>query len=163
MTLHKPGVNVAMVRETVKKIQDHGLRAKGLFMMGLPGDTAQSIRKTTEFALSLGLDEMNMSKFTPFYGAPIWQQVLKTGQFDQDWRKMNCLNFVYRPEGISSMAQLDRLYMEHVQQFYSHVQYRRRFIRRLWAHRWSILHLLTHLPTFLSAKRSFEVTVPTSP
>jgi magnesium-protoporphyrin IX monomethyl ester (oxidative) cyclase len=162
MTIHKPGVNLTAVRETVKNIQDHGLRAKGLFMMGLPGDTVQSIRKTTAFALSLGLDEMNMSKFTPFYGAPIWQQVVESGQFDQDWRKMNCLNFVYKPDGIASVAMLDRLYMEHVQQFYSHRDYRLRFIRRLWAHRWSVLHLLLHLPAFLSAKRSFEVAAPTS-
>lgn len=162
MAMHKPGVNVSSVRETVRKIQGHGLRAKGLFMMGLPGDTLQSIRKTTAFALSLGLDEMNMSKFTPFYGAPIWQEVVKSGHFDQDWRKMNCLNFVYKPDGISSKAVLDRLYMEHVQQFYSHARFRRRFIRRIWAHRWSILHLLRHLPAFLSAKRSFEVTAPTS-
>lgn len=157
MSMHKPGVNVASVRETVRKIQGHGLRAKGLFMMGLPGDTVQSIRKTTAFTLSLGLDEMNMSKFTPFYGAPIWQQVIKEGQFNQDWRKMNCLNFVYKPKGIASMAVLDRLYLEHVQQFYSDRQYGRRFIRRLWAHRWSVLHLLRHLPAFLSAKRSFEI------
>ena len=41
---HKPGVYLEEVRETVRRIQAAGLRAKGLFMMGLPGETVASIR-----------------------------------------------------------------------------------------------------------------------
>ena len=60
---HKAGVGIEEVRETVARIKAVGLRAKGLFMMGLPGETETSIRKTSDFILSLGLDDMNMSKF----------------------------------------------------------------------------------------------------
>ena len=35
-------------------IRAEGLRAKGLFMMGLPGETEESIRRTGDFVLSLG-------------------------------------------------------------------------------------------------------------
>ncbi|MCJ7683376.1 MAG: B12-binding domain-containing radical SAM protein, partial [Desulfobacteraceae bacterium] len=47
MKTHKPGVNLDEVRDTVRRIQEKGLRAKGLFMMGLPGDTRESIKKTS--------------------------------------------------------------------------------------------------------------------
>ncbi len=153
---HKPGVYLDEVRETVKRIQGKGLRAKGLFMMGLPGETPASIRKTSDFVMSLGLDDMNMSKFTPFYGAPVWKTIFEEGEFDYDWRKMNCLNFVFVPKGIESKEALDQLYNTHVKRFYSDPEWRRRFRKRIWEHRRSIWYGLKHLPTFLAAKRSFE-------
>ena len=51
---HKAGVTLDQVRETVVQIRAAGLRAKGLFMMGLPGETEESIRRTSDFVLSLG-------------------------------------------------------------------------------------------------------------
>ena len=51
---HKAGVTLDQVRETVRQIRTEGLRAKGLFMMGLPGETEESIRRTSDFVLSLG-------------------------------------------------------------------------------------------------------------
>ena len=156
MKTHKPGVHLDEVRDTVRRIQAKGLRAKGLFMMGLPGDTRESIQKTSDFAISLGLDDMNMSKFTPFYGAPVWASISEEGTFDYDWRKMNCLNFVFVPKGIGSKNELDQLYNRHVKRFYTDPGWRRRFRKRIWEHRRSIFYFLRHLPTFLAAKRNFE-------
>lgn len=156
MAVHKPGVHLEAVRDTVRRIQAKGLRAKGLFMMGLPGETRESILKTTEFTLSLGLDDMNMSKFTPFHGAPLWDSIRDEGTLDEDWRKMNCLNFVFVPGSIDSGEALEQLYNQHVKQFYTDPAWRRRFRSRLWEHRRSLFYFLRHLPSFLSAKRNFE-------
>ncbi len=156
MKIHKPGVYLHEVRDTVRRIQRMGLRAKGLFMMGLPGETPETIQKTSDLALSLGLDDMNMSKFTPFPGAPVWKTIFEEGMFDCDWRKMNCLNFVFVPKGIGSKEQLDDLYNQHVKRFYSDRIWRKKFQKHLWQHRWSLWHFVKHLPTFLAAKRNFE-------
>jgi magnesium-protoporphyrin IX monomethyl ester (oxidative) cyclase len=156
MKTHKPGVHLDEICDTVRRIQEKGLRAKGLFMMGLPGDTRESIKKTSDFVISLGLDDMNMSKFTPFYGAPVWASIFEEGTFDYDWRKMNCLNFVFIPKGIGSKDELDQLYNRHVKRFYTNRGWRRRFRKRIWEHRRSIIYFLRHLPTFLAAKRNFE-------
>jgi anaerobic magnesium-protoporphyrin IX monomethyl ester cyclase len=153
---HKAGVTTDEVRRTVERIHRHGLRAKGLFMMGLPGETEESIRMTSDFTVSLGLDDMNMTKFTPFPGAPLWATIREEGSFEEDWQQMNCLNFVFVPKGISSRERLDQLYNGHVKRFYTDKAWRRRFARRLWTNRWSIYHLLRHLPSFLLAKRNFE-------
>lgn len=153
---HKSGVDLAAVRETAARIQAAGLRAKGLFMMGLPGETEASVQLTSDFILSLGLDDMNMSKFTPFPGAPLWPDIRREGAFDNDWRLMNCLNFVFVPKGIASKARLDELYNRHVRRFYTDRRWRRRMARRFWEHRWSFWRLLAHLPTFLAAKRQFQ-------
>ena len=156
MAVHKPGVRLDAVRDTVRRIQAKGLRAKGLFMMGLPGETIESIRKTTEFTLSLGLDDMNMSKFTPFHGAPLWGSIREEGTLDEDWRKMNCLNFVFIPKSIDSRETLEQLYNQHVKRFYTDPAWRKRFRSRMWEHRRSLIYFLRHLPSFLSAKRNFE-------
>jgi anaerobic magnesium-protoporphyrin IX monomethyl ester cyclase len=156
MALHKPGVRLEAVRDTVRRIQAKGLRAKGLFMMGLPGETRESILKTTEFALSLDLDDMNMSKFTPFHGAPLWNSIREEGTLDEDWRKMNCLNFVFLPKSIDSKEGLEQLYNQHLKRFYTNPAWRKRFRKRLWEHRQSLLYFLRHLPSFLAAKRNFE-------
>ena len=153
---HKSGVGIEEVRETVARIKACGLRVKGLFMMGLPGETEASIAATSDFVLSLGLDDMNMSKFTPFPGAPVWSALEGEGVFHEDWRLMNCLNFVFVPRGIESRERLDYLYNRHVKRFYSDPAWRRTFRRRIWQHRFSLAYLLRHLPSFLMAKRAFE-------
>jgi anaerobic magnesium-protoporphyrin IX monomethyl ester cyclase len=153
---HKAGVTLEQVRETVAMIQVEGLRAKGLFMMGLPGETEESIRRTSDFILSLGLDDMNMAKFTPFPGAPLWERIREEGSFEEDWRQMNCLNFVFVPKGIASRERLDQLYNEYVKRFYTDHNWRRRFRSRLWQHRHSLWHMARHLPDFIAARRQFE-------
>jgi magnesium-protoporphyrin IX monomethyl ester (oxidative) cyclase len=125
-------------------------------MMGLPGETAASIQKTSDFVISLDLDDMNMSKFTHFHGAPVWDTIAERGSMEEDWRKMNCLNFVFVPKGIDSKETLDLLYNTHVKRFYSDPTWRRKFMKRLWQHRRSLWYLFVHLPDFLSAMRTFE-------
>jgi len=154
--IYKEGVSLQAVRDTVRRIQANGLRAKGLFMMGLPGDTETSIQRTGDFVMSLGLDDMNMSKFTPFPGAPVCANINEAGAFDNDWRQMNCLNFVFVPKRIASKERLDELYNRFVKRFYSDPAWRRKFRSRLWEHRRSLWHLLVHLPTFVAAMRNFE-------
>jgi radical SAM superfamily enzyme YgiQ (UPF0313 family) len=153
---HKSGVGLEEVQDTVARIKSCGLRVKGLFMMGLPGETEESIGKTSDFVISLGLDDMNMSKFTPFPGAPIWSSLKDEGVFHEDWRLMNCLNFVFIPKAIESRERLDYLYNRHVKRFYSDPIWRRKFGRRIWQHRGSLLHIARHLQSFLGAIRAFE-------
>jgi radical SAM superfamily enzyme YgiQ (UPF0313 family) len=153
---HKAGVTVEAVRDTVTRIQAAGLRAKGLFMMGLPGETEDSIRSTSDFVISLGLDDMNMAKFTPFPGAPLWKTIREDGAFEEDWEQMNCLNFVFVPKSIRSKALLDQLYNEHVKRFYTGKAWIRKFRQRIWQHRHSLWHIVKNLPDFLTAKSQFE-------
>jgi radical SAM superfamily enzyme YgiQ (UPF0313 family) len=160
MKLHKPGVYLTQVRDTIARIQAAGLRAKGLFMMGLPGETTASIQKTSDLVISLGLDDMNMSKFTPFHGAPVWKTIHEDGVLEEDWRKMNCLNFVFVPKAIESKGALDQRYNTHVKRFYSDPQWRKKIQRRTWEHRHSLWRLLRDLPHFLSAMRTFEPEKP---
>jgi len=158
MRRHKAGVTLDAVRETVAKIHAAGLRAKGLFIFGLPGETPETLRATSDFILSLDLDDMNMTKFSPLYGAPIWNECVsgRAGEMREDWRLLNCLNFAFRPEGFASREEMDLLYNWHVRRFYESKNYRRRFARRLWSHRWSLWHVARNAAKTLQATRYFS-------
>jgi len=69
-------------------------------MMGFRRDGGVDPR-TSDFVLSLGLDDMNMAKFTPFPGAPLWKTIREEGAFEEDWRQMNC-SIRLRPKAIAS-------------------------------------------------------------
>jgi anaerobic magnesium-protoporphyrin IX monomethyl ester cyclase len=159
MDRHKTGVELEQVRDTTRRIQKLGMRTKGLFIFGLPGETPETLKRTSDFILELDLDEMNMTKFAPFHGAPMWHEIIqnngKEGKFHEDWRLMNCLNFVYIPEGFSSREQMEDLYNWHIKRFYTSKQYHKRFAKRLWQHRWTFWHMLKHLPMLLKAKSHF--------
>jgi magnesium-protoporphyrin IX monomethyl ester (oxidative) cyclase len=158
MDRHKTGVTLEQVRDTVERVHAQGMRAKGLFIFGLPGETPATIHKTSDWIQSMDFDEMNMTKFTPFHGAPLWEDCVsgEEGSFHEDWRLMNCLNFVYIPRGFESREQMDHLYNRHLKRYYESKAYIKRFKKRLWEHRWTLWHVLKNLPGFLAARRHFD-------
>src|SRR5574341_790015 len=153
---HKTNVNFDEMRSTVRRIQKAGLRAKGLFMMGLPGETEETIKTTTDFINGLELDDMNMTKFTPFPGSPIYQTIHEEGSFDEQWELMNCLNFVFVPKGIRSKERLDELYAQFIRQFYTGKNWVRKFGPLLFKSPHSAYRMIRNLPTFLRIKNDFE-------
>jgi radical SAM superfamily enzyme YgiQ (UPF0313 family) len=157
---HKSSASLTQMGETIRQIQSHGLRAKGLFMMGLPGETEETIQRTSDFVISLGLDDQNMSKFTPFPGAPCWDTIHEEGSFDEDWRQMNCLNFVFVPKAFESREHLDYLYNKHVKRFYTDKEWRRKIRRRFWQNRHTFWQMFVHLPKILAARHHFQPRQP---
>lgn len=153
---HKTKINFSEMKDTVKRIQKAGLRAKGLFMMGLPGETEETIKVTTDFINGLELDDMNMTKFTPFPGSPIYKNIDQEGTFNEKWELMNCLNFVFIPKGIESKERLDDLYKQYLKQFYTGKNWTRKFIPLLFKSPDSAKRLFKNMSTFLKIRKEFE-------
>ena len=53
--------------------KEAGIRSKGYFMAGLPGDTEETLARTLRFARRLPLDEVMFSLATPFPGTALWE------------------------------------------------------------------------------------------
>jgi anaerobic magnesium-protoporphyrin IX monomethyl ester cyclase len=156
LSRHKSNVDLGEMKKTVKLIQRNGLRAKGLFMMGLPGETEQTIKRTTEFIAELGLDDLNMTKFTPFPGAPAYKTIHEEGVFNEDWELMNCLNFVFVPKGIESKERLEELYKQFIKGFYTGRNWVRKFGPLMFKSPHSAFRLIKNLPAFLKIKNDFR-------
>lgn len=57
----------------------HGLRTVGTFIIGLPEETEDSLRRTLDLALELDLDFMSLNMAVPRFGTPFRAQALELG------------------------------------------------------------------------------------
>ncbi|MGB7158805.1 MAG: radical SAM protein [Tepidisphaeraceae bacterium] len=110
-----------------------GIRVKGLFMLGYPGETRESIEMTKAFVSRIPMTIMNLTKFTPYPGSPVYRELYGTHIRDDHWEKMNGMNFVWAPEGIS-VEELDRHYMDVISKFYRRKPVRRQYVKLSFRH-----------------------------
>ena len=101
----------------VKLTAAAGIRTKGLFMLGYPGETIESIEETKQFVRRIPMTIMNLTKFTPYPGSPIYYDLYGANIRDDHWEKMNGMNFLWSPEGIS-INELDQHYRDILISFY---------------------------------------------
>jgi radical SAM superfamily enzyme YgiQ (UPF0313 family) len=116
---HRQRADLDLLRDRILMIKRSGIRMKGLLMMGLPGESEASVRRSMDYVFSLPIDVFNLAKFTPFPGSPIYENIRDLGTFDEDWEKMDCMHFQFVPKGMEH-DQLERLFKEF---------YRRHFMR----------------------------------
>lgn len=79
--MHKP-VRLTRVKEVVQLVRKHGLLVKGFFILGYPGETKKTMRKTIDFARSLELDWSFFFIATPVPHTEMWDICVKKGYFD---------------------------------------------------------------------------------
>ena len=114
--------------QAVKWTAAAGIRVKGLFMLGYPGETRESIELTKAFVKRIPMTIMNLTKFTPYPGSPIYRELYKTNIREDHWERMNGMNFVWAPPGID-VDELDRHYQEVVRGFYQQKRVRREYLK----------------------------------
>jgi anaerobic magnesium-protoporphyrin IX monomethyl ester cyclase len=145
---HRKNADLDLVAEKIRLIKKAGIRVKGLMMMGLPGETKQSVMKSMKYVFSLPIDDINVSKFTPFPGSALYENIKELGSFDEDWEKMDCMHFQFIPKGMTKKT-LERLftlfYMRHVLRPRGLWQY----ITMIWRSPDSWLRFLSDLGPFL--------------
>lgn len=95
------GEDLGRVEQAVRWSREAGLRTKGFFMIGFPGETRDSLRLTRELALKLPLDDISVMQLTPFPGTALYDSAAEHGALDRDWRRMNTLSTVFVPHGLT--------------------------------------------------------------
>jgi radical SAM superfamily enzyme YgiQ (UPF0313 family) len=143
------------IRETVHLIKKAGIRVKGLFMLGLPGETEESIAKSMEYVYSLPLDEFNLSKLTPFPGAPMYSDINEHGAFDENWGLMNAANFTFVPTGFTKET-LEERHLEFYRRYFSRPKVLLNYATMIWKSPDSWRRFWKDLPTFLRFTKKAE-------
>ena len=69
-------IDLNQVRQAIEWTEDAGIMSKGYFILGLPGDTEQTMNETIEFAASLRLSEAMFSIATPMPGTELWEELI---------------------------------------------------------------------------------------
>jgi radical SAM superfamily enzyme YgiQ (UPF0313 family) len=143
------------IRIMARQIKKAGIRVKGLFMLGLPGETEESINKSMEYVFSLPLDEFNLSKLTPFPGAPMYCDIREHGHFEENWEQMNALNFIFVPKGFSK-DRLEERYREFYRRYFSRPRILLNYVTMIWKSPDSWRRFLKDLPTFLRFRKGYR-------
>jgi anaerobic magnesium-protoporphyrin IX monomethyl ester cyclase len=62
------------IREVVKSCKELGILTLGCFVIGMPGETMDSMNNSLEFAKELLPDSINVACATPYPGSPLYKQ-----------------------------------------------------------------------------------------
>jgi len=102
LELIKKNISLKQVVEVTKMCSRLGIKTKGFFIVGHPGDTLRSIEKTIKFATMLKIDDIVTTINTPIPGSPQYGFIRQYGTFDEtDWSQFNYWRPVFIPKGLT--------------------------------------------------------------
>jgi radical SAM superfamily enzyme YgiQ (UPF0313 family) len=75
----KKGVRLDIAREFSRNAKDLGIVIHGTFILGLPGETPQTIQKTIKFACDIEPETIQVSLAAPYPGTELYRQAQEQG------------------------------------------------------------------------------------
>lgn len=116
--LTKKRLRIETIREKLELFHGLNIKKTGFFLLSVPGETLEEMKKTIEFALSLPLERAQFNNFMPLPGSEIWENLKKNGKLKQiDWEKIFVHEVSYVDNGIKS-SDIKRLQRIAVLRFY---------------------------------------------
>jgi radical SAM superfamily enzyme YgiQ (UPF0313 family) len=79
LAAYRKGYGVDEVRAGFARARRAGLRTVGTFIIGLPEETAATLRETLDLAIELELDFMSLNMAVPRFGTPFRAEALRLG------------------------------------------------------------------------------------
>ncbi|OPY88546.1 MAG: Oxygen-independent coproporphyrinogen-III oxidase 1 [Syntrophus sp. PtaU1.Bin208] len=73
------GITVEQTKNAVQMAKEAGLRVAGHFILGLPGETEETLNETLALALTLPLDVAQFYAAVPFPGTRLYEEALSCG------------------------------------------------------------------------------------
>jgi radical SAM superfamily enzyme YgiQ (UPF0313 family) len=119
-SVHK-GAKLEHAREAIRCAKRAGVLTFGLFIVGLPGETRQTIEQTIRFAISLDIDIAKFNRAVPYPGSPFFERhctpsdCLEHPERFTSWYEGEDIPFV--PEGMTA-RELTALQREAIRRFY---------------------------------------------
>ncbi len=150
---HRQNADLDLLANRIRLLKKAGIRTKGLLMMGLPGETEASIKKSMAYVFSLPLDDFNLTKFTPFPGSPIYRTIHEHGAFQEEWNKMDCMNFQFVPRGLTR-ERLEAFYLKFYKTHYMRLKVLADYATMVWRSPESWVRFIRNGADFLKFARS---------
>jgi radical SAM superfamily enzyme YgiQ (UPF0313 family) len=129
----KKRFTVEQARQATAYTHEAGIFIYGLFIIGLPGETPETIEKTIRFAIELSPETAKFNRFTPYPGSELYDLLMKDSDFDFEkltpWAAFDedeGLPFV--PEGMTA-KQLVQLQTRGVLRYYLRPKIMAQFMR----------------------------------
>ena len=79
----KKGMRIEVAREFTKNCHELGIKIHGTFIMGLPGETKETIQETIRFATEINPHTLQVSLAAPYPGTFLHRQATENGWLDE--------------------------------------------------------------------------------
>jgi radical SAM superfamily enzyme YgiQ (UPF0313 family) len=130
LDFEKKGITLEQIEDAVRRARDCGMKTKGFLMVGHPMETVETIERTLQFVTRLPLDDISVTFFTVFPGAPIWKEASRYGRVIAEFSKMSVFHPTFIPEGLT--AEKLEQYMRHIlKRFYLRPRIVLSYLRRI--------------------------------
>lgn len=119
------GITLEQAKRAVYMAKKAGLETVTFFMLGLPGETKETIKKTINFATHIGSDYAKTTILTPYPGTKIFDEFDEKGVIiTKDWAKYNfhSASKVYNHPTLS-WKELEKYYTKFHRKFYFRTGY----------------------------------------
>lgn len=103
LKLLKKGNTIEQNIQAVRWAKEVGLSVRADFIVGTPGETMESLRKTLRFAIDMDLDYAHFNKFVPFPGTELYKSLSSKGYnfaFSGGCSILDHSALLYVPEGM---------------------------------------------------------------
>jgi hopanoid biosynthesis associated radical SAM protein HpnJ len=78
----KKGMRIEVARKFTQDCHDLGIKIHGTFILGLPGETRETIEETIRFATEINPHTLQVSLAAPYPGTFLYKQALENGWLD---------------------------------------------------------------------------------
>jgi hopanoid biosynthesis associated radical SAM protein HpnJ len=75
----RKGIRLDVAREFTRNARSLGIKIHGTFVLGLPGETRETIQRTIEFAREIEPDTLQVSLAAPYPGTELYRQAQEQG------------------------------------------------------------------------------------
>jgi radical SAM superfamily enzyme YgiQ (UPF0313 family) len=82
-----------IMKRAIDILHEAGIRVKGFLIVGLPGESLETVEETRRFLRSSGLDDMDFSIYTPYRMSTIYEQKHK---LDIEWNDVDLHHSWYK-------------------------------------------------------------------
>ncbi|MEL7088240.1 MAG: DUF4070 domain-containing protein, partial [Planctomycetota bacterium] len=91
-------------REAIQRIQSHGIRVNGCFVLGLDGHGPDIFDRVFDAAMDYELYDVQVTLQTPFPGTPLYRRLKAQGRLTHDgqWQRCTLFDLNYEPIGMTA-------------------------------------------------------------
>jgi radical SAM superfamily enzyme YgiQ (UPF0313 family) len=95
-------IDLDMVENAIRMAKEEGIKTTGFFIIGLPGETKETILNTISLSKRLPLDRAQFGLFAPLPGSSDYDLWIKEQKpRDIDWDRFNFYNVIFKLDGLS--------------------------------------------------------------
>ncbi len=119
----KKGMRIEVAKQFAKDCRELGITIHGTFIVGLPGETRETIQETIRFATEVNPHTMQVSLAAPYPGTALYKQAVENGWLDAEHAEL------IDERGVQ-IAPLNYPHLSHTEMFDSVEEFYRRFYFR---------------------------------